>query len=636
MRIGPYEVTGELGRGGAGAVYRVKTPDGREAALKVLLRVDAQAFAGFERELRLLGSLGEEDGFVGLLDAGMAPEGPWLVMPLVAGGTLRARLAKGPLGVEETVALGVALATALGKAHERGIVHRDVKPENVLFTESPNERSPGRPGSEPARPLLADLGLAKHFDRSLPGASQSAALTRDGAFKGTAGYMAPEQVANASKVGPPCDVFALGAVLHECLSGEPAFPGETAVEVLAKVQAGTREPLRRPDVPRWLARTLSEALASAPEARFADGASFARALRERGRRRLPAVPLVVGAVTGALVLAGVLALRPSPATSGAPTSPAPPTGAAPPKNPAAPATPSPSGLPPGLHAAGRAVPAADAKEVPLLIFRLPDGSDMELVGVPAGDFLMGADDQDSFENERPRHLHALERPCWIGRNDVTWAQYLAFCEATSRPVPQKPGWWDDLGVEKTDHPVVNVSWNDARAYCAWAKLDLPTEAEWEKAARGTDGRKWPWGDDWDPGSRCNFADASCPLDKIDVSGGKASDFFVKMGWTWDHEHDDGHPYTSPAGSFPRGASPTGALDMAGNVWQWCEDLYDANARELHARGDRAPLAEGSVRVDRGGGWASAGRHCRSAYRGRGAPDDRTVYLGFRVCLRAKE
>jgi serine/threonine protein kinase len=168
VKVGPYEVLSELGRGGMGAVYRVRAFDGQEHALKVLFRSDADALTRFDRERRLLASLGEKTGFVGLLGAGTTPEGSfWLLMPLVPGGTLRTKLLGGPLGVEETIALGERLATALGQAHERGIVHRDMKPENVLFTAS-------------REPLIADLGLAKHFDRSTPGARQSVALTADG------------------------------------------------------------------------------------------------------------------------------------------------------------------------------------------------------------------------------------------------------------------------------------------------------------------------------------------------------------------------------------------------------------------------------------------------------------------------
>ena len=300
MKIGPYEVLGELGRGGMGAVYRVRRPDGGDAALKLLLRTDG--FARFERERRLLASLGEKEGFVGLLDAGISPEGAWLVMPFVPGGTLRKKLEAGPLGVEETVALGTGLATALGHAHERGIVHRDVKPENVLFTAA-------------GRPLLADLGLAKHFDRLAGGGSQSVSLSQDGVFKGTAGYMAPEQLEDAARAGPPADAFAVGAVLYECLAGRPAFPGHDVVEVLAKLSSGTVEPIGRPHVPAWLEAIVRRALAPDPRARFADGLGLARALADRGKAprgsRRAVLPLVLGGVVGAVVLAAALGLRES-------------------------------------------------------------------------------------------------------------------------------------------------------------------------------------------------------------------------------------------------------------------------------------------------------------------------------------
>ena len=304
VRIGPYEVLGELGRGGMGVVYRVRARDGRDVALKLLLKADTATFARFERERRLLATLGEREGFVGLLEAGVSPEGAWLVMPFIPGGTLRRRLDGGPLGVEETVALGRKLATALGWAHDRGIVHRDVKPENVLFTAS-------------GEPLLADLGLARHFDRSAPGASQSLSQTAHGTIKGTAGYMAPEQLENAKAAGPPADVFALGAVLYECLAGRPAFRGESVLELLASVSSGVLEPLGREVVPAWLERVIARALARDPAARFPRGADLARALEHRGaapraplapRRRARLMALAAGTGFGGVLLAGILAL----------------------------------------------------------------------------------------------------------------------------------------------------------------------------------------------------------------------------------------------------------------------------------------------------------------------------------------
>src|SRR5262249_51642863 len=148
-----------------------------------------EAFARFERERRLLEALGEAEGFVPLLDAGSTSAGPYLVMPFLEGGTLRARLDEGPMSLEKALDLGRALARALGRAHSLGIVHRDFKPENVLFTKG-------------GKPLVADLGLAKHWTRDAPGAARSISLSKTGDGFGSFGYMPPEQLDDAKNAGP--------------------------------------------------------------------------------------------------------------------------------------------------------------------------------------------------------------------------------------------------------------------------------------------------------------------------------------------------------------------------------------------------------------------------------------------------
>ena len=299
-----------------GIVFRARSPGGGEVALKLLARVDAGRTARFARERRLLGSLGETDGFVPLLDAGESGEGPFIVMPYLSGGTLREKLEGEPLGVERTVALGIELARALGAAHARGIVHRDLKPENVLFTAA-------------GRSLVADLGLAKHFDRSAPGASQSVSLSSAGEVRGTAGYMAPEQIGDGKSVGPPADVFALGAILYECLAGRPAFEGTTFLEVLSRTAAPRVEPIGRPGVPRALEAVVRRALASDPLARYSSGASLAKALvsLDAGPRR-GRVALAAAAGAVVLVVAGLVALasfaRPQAAPASFARPPAPP------------------------------------------------------------------------------------------------------------------------------------------------------------------------------------------------------------------------------------------------------------------------------------------------------------------------
>jgi WD40 repeat protein len=321
VKLGDYEVEGELGRGGMGVVLRARTPDGRNVAIKVLSSTGARAAVDrFQRERRLLGSLGEEQGFVPLLDAGDSPRGPFLVMPFVSGGTLRDRMERGPLPLPDVVSIGRALATAMGKAHALGIVHRDLKPENVLFTAE-------------GAPLVADLGLAKHWRDDAPGASKSVSLSKTGETRGTVGYMAPEQMNDAKTVGPPADVFALGAILYECLTGRAAFVGETLVETMAHAATGSYEPIRtlRPDASASLVRAIDRALAVAADARFADGAALARALEGGGdeprSRRLPvaiaASVLVAGAAT-AFALRGSkeAPAAPAPAPAPAPARPA--------------------------------------------------------------------------------------------------------------------------------------------------------------------------------------------------------------------------------------------------------------------------------------------------------------------------
>ena len=294
-RIQQYEVEEVIGRGGMGVVYRARSPGGGPVALKLLRRTSlAEARARFERERRLLSSLGETEGFVPLLDAGESAEGPFIVMKLVTGGTLRDRLQRGPLGVDETVALGIALGSALGAAHVRGIIHRDLKPENILF--------------DGTRPLVADLGLAKHFAGGAPGASQSVSLSQTGTSRGTAGYLAPEQLKDAKSAGPAADVFALGALLYECLSGRPSFSGESLIEVLVAIEECDPEPLGvlRPDAPRALVALVERALARAPARRPADGHAIARDLAAldappRRRRRGPVLVLVAALALGAAV-----------------------------------------------------------------------------------------------------------------------------------------------------------------------------------------------------------------------------------------------------------------------------------------------------------------------------------------------
>jgi serine/threonine protein kinase len=262
MRIGSYEILDRIAQGATSAVFKARRQDGLEVAIKVLARAEPEIVARFEREKRLLRLFSEERGFVPMLDSGRSGDGPYIVMPLMPGGTLRHKLMKGPLSLEDTLTLGHEVALALGIAHANGMVHRDMKPENILFTKD-------------GVPLIADLGLAKHFMFG-----ETLSVSQTGAFTGTAGYAAPEQVHDAKSAGPAADVFSLGAILYECLVGVPAFTGRDMIELFRRVAEARHEPLaaKRKGTPLWLCRVIEKALERSAQERFPHGIALAQAL----------------------------------------------------------------------------------------------------------------------------------------------------------------------------------------------------------------------------------------------------------------------------------------------------------------------------------------------------------------------
>jgi formylglycine-generating enzyme required for sulfatase activity len=241
---------------------------------------------------------------------------------------------------------------------------------------------------------------------------------------------------------------------------------------------------------------------------------------------------------------------------------------------------------------------------------LSEQDGMTLVYVPAGEFLMGSADSDveASSHEKPQHTVTLDA-FWIDRTEVTKDQYQKCMAAGECAAPICSV--TDLG----DHPVVCVSWQDAATYCAWAGRRLPTEAEWEKAARGTDGRKFPWGNNAVAENLLNFCDSNC------TSSGK------------DNSVNDGYGETAPVGHYPAGASPYGALDMAGNVCEWVADGYDEKYyASSPAQNPKGPDS-GQYRVLRGGSLSDGQWYVRAAVRNWGVPDVWGVNIGFR-CARS--
>ena len=226
--------------------------------------------------------------------------------------------------------------------------------------------------------------------------------------------------------------------------------------------------------------------------------------------------------------------------------------------------------------------------------------DMKLIYVPEGNFSMGS---EAFINEQPVHTVNLDA-FWIYQTEVTNGIY-ALCVQAGKCTPPienrsdtRSEYYDD--AQYANYPVIFVNWNQARAYCSWANARLPTEAEWEKAARGTDARTYPWGNDA----------PTCSLVNFDGGSGCVAD-------------------TSAVGSYPSGASPYGALDMAGNVWEWVNDWYSETYYSQSSSSNPQGPSLGDFRVLRGGSWFNIEDDVRTSSRIMYNPSDSYLTIGFR-------
>ncbi|WP_447975219.1 formylglycine-generating enzyme family protein [Nitrospira sp. Kam-Ns4a] len=255
-----------------------------------------------------------------------------------------------------------------------------------------------------------------------------------------------------------------------------------------------------------------------------------------------------------------------------------------------------------------------------------------MVLIPAGPFLRGSPAGQGDPDEQPQRTIELDA-FYLDQHEVTNRRYQAFLKATGHRVPEHccdPGYnlWQgtEIAPALLDHPVVNVDWFDAEAFCRWAGKRLPTEAEWEKAARGADGRLYPWGNEWD---RTRANGVAYWAEKDFATPEEAKAWWADSGAEIIERRGIHGLLTLPVTALEAGATPTGILHLAGNVWEWVADWYDPAAyAAAPAKNPKGPAA-GEYKVTRGGSWLNHRHFLRTTARDGSRPLMRNHGTGFR-------
>jgi eukaryotic-like serine/threonine-protein kinase len=504
-----YEVLRWIGGGGMAEVYLVRHRKHQGlAAVKVLspkLVDDPRTVERFMQEAQTAATLSGHPNIVPIFDVGQGHDLNYLIMQYVAGEDLRTYIEREVrIPARDAVNIVSQVANALVFAASKGIVHRDLKPANIRLDQH-------------GRVIVLDFGIAKAGDRPNM-------LTAAGERIGTVYYMCPEQI-RGETCDPRSDLYALGVILYELLTGSRPFEGDScrAIEdghlfgvpvAPAEVDAGIpaeasgiamrlmeKDPARRFQTAAELLTALRQLASRLGEGEFHPHTDMAEqsedgvAEEEAAPAPRPRIRLIAAVAALALALLGAALYM--------------------------------------THKSGvRSIPIKPAQATNVTPALPPAISDVNgrMVLIPAGEFIFGDDSPDSPNPRRRMALPAF----YIDATEVSNAAYARFCESANRPAPNV-----DLAA-KGGYPAVEVSLEDAQAFAAWAGKRIPTEQEWEKAARGSDGRIYPWGN-----------------------------------------NPEALPQSvQPVDALPQWQSPYGALNMAGNVWEWTGTLFPVTNREI--------------------------------------------------------
>jgi len=614
---------------------------------------------------------------IGTLEASNGAHMPFMVLEWLDGASLDVVLASErtrglpPRSLTEVVALLDPVAQALRLAHSRGIAHRDLKPANVFLL--------GDPRGNPTVKIL-DFGIAKVLTDA-ERATGAFMQTQGQVASFTPAYGAPEQFSRAQgATGPWTDVFALSLMVLELLTYAAPLQGDDLAQVGFASMDPSRRPtpgsLGVP-IPQAAELVFQRAVAVKPADRFPDAGTFWSALRAamslppmsdpRGSARsfaalVAEAPPPAEGPTGTQVIPGAVPLKisgPRASTLRSDGSIAPALADSRQSLPGAAASvgapphqPSSRGLVIGtgvalvlsvgvvfgayklLHDPVNVTPPAPSASVSASAVAPPPACPLGMVEIPGGTFFMGSDDKAAFDFEKPAHKVQLSRYC-IDKQEVSLKKFMVCAENQRCKPPGNENIWEGItGKEKRafdplcnarepiargKHPANCVDWTQARDFCVAQGKRLPTEAEWEFAARGSDGRTYPWGEEPPSALRLNACGKEC------VAFIRPLGFLEQKSM---YKEDDGWPGTAPVGSFPNGASPFGVEDMVGNVWEWVSDLYApySAAAQVDPQGDAA----GTDRVIRGGGWNGEDPSwVRPTFRYHDTPTKRSHGIGFR-------